>query len=188
MKTKKKNFILVSTLLLIFSCSSSKKTSFTAEQKDEFHKLVQSKSFKITAKWANPLATQSMNAVANAGLLAPGNTINRIDLTGTASFLEVKGDSVSANLPYYGERQIAGAYNSSAIGIQFNGLAKDFKMSYNEKREAYEMQFLATHKTEVFNINAVLFINNAATIYVNSSQRLAINYQGTFKKQQDEVN
>ena len=57
---------------------------------------------------------------------------------GTNNFLEVKGDSVSADLPYYGERQIAGSYNNRDVGVQFEGLAKDFELSYNDKKTVTE--------------------------------------------------
>mgnify|MGYP001951921202 CR=1 FL=1 len=47
---------------------------------------------------------------------------------------------------------------------------------------AYEIQFKAKNKSESFDINAVLFANNTVSFYVNSSQRLTINYQGVLKE------
>ena len=180
---KKNQYPLVALIiLLVLSACGSSKPSYTSEQIEELNKLVESKSFLFEAEFANPLATQSMNAVSNAGLLPPGSAVNRINLMGTNNFLEVKGDTVSANLPYYGERQIAGAYNNSDVGIQFNGVSENFKMSYNETKAAYEFEFTAKNKSEIFNINGVLFANNTVSLYVNSSQRLTINYQGILKE------
>lgn len=180
MKKNQSTLIIIIVLFVVTACGSSK-PAYTVNQIEDLKKLIEHGSFLIEAEFANPLATQSMNAVSSAGLLPPGSAVNRINLMGTNNFLEVKGDSVSANLPYYGERQIAGAYNNSDVGIQFKGVPEDFKMSYNEKKETYEMKFSAKNKSEIFYINAIIFPNNKVSLYVNSSQRLTINYQGMLK-------
>ncbi|MDT0607584.1 DUF4251 domain-containing protein [Croceitalea rosinachiae] len=179
---KNQNTLIAIIILLVISACSSSKPSYNTEQLEALDRLVESGSFLFEAEFANPLATRSMNAVSNAGLLPPGSAVNRINLMGTNNFLEIKGDSVSANLPYYGERQMPGAYNNSNVGIQFDGVAKDFKIYFNEKKGVYELQFKASNNTEVFDINAVLFVNNTVSLYVNSSERLTINYQGVLKK------
>ncbi len=165
-------------LLAFTACRTAKTNDYTEAQLTEFKDQIENRRFIIDAKWANPLSTRSINAIANAGLLAPGSTTNRIDLIGTQSTLEIEGDSVSANLPYYGERQIAGVYNNADVGIKFNGLPNDFKLDFNTKRQAYEMQFSIKNNTEVFDVNATLFPNNKVALYINSSQRLTIQYQG----------
>lgn len=166
----------------VIACSSSKDATYAPEAIAQFHELVQNDSLRINARWANPMGTQSMNAIANAGLLPPGSAVNRIDLIGTSSFLEIKGDSVKAHLPYYGERQMAGVYNSNDVGIEFNGVPKDFAMVFNEKKKVYEMFFNIKNNDEAFDVNAVLFPNRKIIMYINSSQRLTIQYQGVFSE------
>ena len=182
MKTTSKLFFVLALTIAITSCNSSKKVINAENEINALHELVKTKALTITAQWANPMATQSMNAIANAGLLPPGSATNRIDLMGTNSFLEIKGDSVEAHLPYYGERQIAGTYNANDVGIKFKGLPRDFEIEFNEKRKAYEMAFSINDDDEAYDINAVIFPNNKVTLYINSSQRLTINYQGVLKE------
>ncbi|MDT0539719.1 DUF4251 domain-containing protein [Croceitalea sp. P059] len=182
MKKTWSNLILLGIVISFAACSTAKKTNYTDEEIALMHKRVESKSIYIDAKWASPLATQSLNSIANAGMLPPGSSINRIDLYGTSSFLEINGDSVSAELPYYGERQIGGAYNSNNVGINFDGKAENMNMTYIPKRNAYVIEFSIANETEVFNINAVLFPNNNVAVNINSSQRLTIKYQGVLKE------
>jgi hypothetical protein len=164
------------------SCGSQKETA-SAEEMAKLEELVNSKSFRLNARWANPMATQGINAVAASGLLPPGSTPNRIDIIGTASYLEVKNDSGFAILPYFGERQFGSTYNPQDVGIQFKGVPKDFEIEYNEKKQRYEMEFdIINEQGEGFNINATLFPNLNTIFYINSNERRTIGYSGTMNK------
>ncbi len=165
-------------LQILASCGANKTPKYSVEERSQLKELVEEKQISMQARWANPMATASLNSIANSGLLPPGSTVNRIDLQGMRSFLEIKGDSVIADLPYYGERQIAGTYNNNDVGIKFRGVPEDYKAVFNEKKGAYEIQFSIDNKTENFDVNALLFPNKSFTIYINTSQRLTINYQG----------
>lgn len=178
--------ITIITCIVLTACSATKKAKYSEAQLKDFKALVEARNFEFEARWANPMGTQSMNAIANAGLLAPGSTVNRIDLIGTASIFMVKGDSVIADLPYYGERQMGGAYNPNDIGIKFKGVPEKFELNFNEKKQAYEMQFNINNGTEAFNVNGVLFPNKRAMLFINTSQRLTIQYQGDFEELDEE--
>lgn len=175
-----KNITLITVLVIaLVSCSSSKRAKYSQAEIDKLHVRMEHDSLHFTARWALPMGTQSMNSIGASGLLPPGSSVNRIDLIGSNSYLIVKGDSVEAHLPYYGERQIAGIYNANDAGIRFKGVPRDFEMEFNEKRKAYEMAFSINDDDEAFDVNAVFFPNNKVSLYINSSQRLTIQYQGS---------
>ena len=80
MKKLKQIVLPVAAILLLASCASTKKRAYTAEELTAFKSFLESKEYVFKARWANPLASQGLNAIANAGLLAPGNTPGSIDL------------------------------------------------------------------------------------------------------------
>lgn len=180
MKTSIVKYLL--TTLFLVACSGQKQT-ISAEDKAKLKEMVDAKSIHLEAKWANPMATRSMNAISSAGLLPPGSNAGRIDIMGTANYLKIKNDSVFAVLPYYGERQFGGAYNTQEVGIQFQGIPKDFEINYNEKKEHYTFEFgIANAHGEIFNVNGTLFFNMKTTFYINSTERMTIGYLGDISK------
>ena len=73
-------------ILLVQGCGTvSKNTLAETKALDE---LVVSKRFEIESDWALPLATNSLNSIANAGLLPPGSSANRISLVGNPELSE----------------------------------------------------------------------------------------------------
>ncbi len=162
---------------ILLGCASSKSKP-TTEQIQKLETLVQGKLLKFEGEWAMPLTTNSLNQLANAGLLQPGNNASRISLIGNYNFLEVKGDSVSAQLPYYGERQMAGGYNQRNVGVEFNGLAKNFTVEKDTKTQGYQIDFTISKNTEVYDVSMKIFPNLNTYVNINSSQRLTIGYDG----------
>ena len=176
---KMKALALCCTVVLLLAACSSQKVSYTAAEKAQLEEMVTAKTFRLRAQWANPLATTSVSAIVNSGLLLPGSSPNRIDIMSTTAYLEVSPDSVSAQLPYYGERQIANTYNPADVGIQFNGAPEDLKIKYNEKKDSYYFSFdIVNDLGEGFNVNGTLFPNLKTNFYINSTQRFTIGYFG----------
>ena len=156
MKTIVASFIVLS---ILFSCSSAKNS---ISDTHPIHSLISSRSFEFTADWASPMVTQSMNSIANSGLIPPGSTISRINLAGNPNYLKVFGDSVSANLPYYGERQFGGGYGS-ATGIEFNGIPEDYEMM-------------------------AIFPSKSTTVAVSLNNRNSIRYEGAIEALESNIN
>lgn len=181
MKTKKNILITIITLLVLWSCGSSKKTSLTTEQENQLHQFIAGKNFEINSDWAYPLPSTALNSIANSGLLAPGNTVNRISLIGNTNFLIIKGDSIKAQLPYYGERRIVTSYNSNNVGIELNGILKGWKTEFDEKKEHYTLHFQVNQNAENYDFNITIFPNRRTDINVNSTHRNNISYSGNVK-------
>ncbi|UII75796.1 DUF4251 domain-containing protein [Flagellimonas sp. HMM57] len=170
----KYRFFLLSFMLV--GCASQQKN--TVEEIEKLDKLIAKKSFEIRPRWARPLVSNSLNSIANAGLLPLGSTANQIDLMGTSSHFRILGDSVMAKLPYFGERQMGAAYNSTNGGIQFSGIPKNLKIKKQDSGKGYKIDFQINNNTETYNVSVNLHPNLQSRINVNSSHRNMISYSG----------
>lgn len=169
------SLMYLSIFCFVIGCTSTKMGSPT--EIEALKSLMTTKSFEFTADWANPMVTQSLTAVANSGLIPPGSSISRINLAGSSNYLKVFGDSVSANLPYYGERQFGGGYGSST-GIEFKGLADDYVQRFDADKGKYNISFKIKDKAEQYFVMMDVYPNKSTSISVNTSNRLSIRYDG----------
>ncbi|ALM07036.1 hypothetical protein SB49_03885 [Sediminicola sp. YIK13] len=174
----KPNFKYVVILMagITIGCGTSSTTVKSTKQKLE--ELVRAKSFQIECDWAVPLMTNSLNSISNAGFLPLGSTGNQINLIGNPNFLKVEGDTISAYLPYFGERQMGGAYSNSDNAIQFKGIPKNYEVMEDRKTGSKEISFNINNKTESFRVFITLSPNLTSNINVNSSERFSIRYRG----------
>lgn len=182
----KKGILVFLIGMVLANCGSSSKTISSDGNSADLEQLISSKSFEIQMDWATPMASASLNSIANAGLLNQGNNASRISLIGNANFLKVKGDTVSAFLPYYGERQMGGGYNNDGSGIKFEGVPRNYKVSKNDKHNRHEIHFDINEKSESFNVVVTLFPNMSSSVNISSSQRSPIGYQGKVKALSEE--
>lgn len=173
--------ILVS--MLVLGCSSTQKVVLVNAEIDQ---MMAQKAFEITITSAEPMLTQAMVQVANSGILAPGNTVSRIDLGGDGYFITVKGDSVSANLPYYGERQMGGGYGSEN-GIVFDGITQDLRIEKDAVKQNYELNFSIAAGSESLFIHILVGNKGTSSTTVRSSQRNRIRYAGGIKKLKEDL-
>ncbi|MCL6265895.1 DUF4251 domain-containing protein [Flagellimonas myxillae] len=165
--------------ILAFACGTSKNSTLVTEADIQaLHSIVEEGNLEIRAQWARPLLSSSMVAIANSGLLAPQNNAGRIDLTGNPAFLRMVGDSVSAYLPYYGERNMTTGYGNTNNAIQFEGTALDFELKEDEKSDGYVVNFNIANDSETYTVFARMLPGKYSTISVNSSHRQSINYSG----------
>ncbi len=174
-----KFLILALGLFSLVSCGSSREAS--SEDLARLDKLIEDRYFEIENKWAMPLATNSMNQIANAGLLPPGDTASQINIQGDSNYFKFEGDTVSAELPYFGERQMGGGYNQDT-GIKFKGVPEDLEIINEEDKNHYTINFNISEETENYQISLRLYPNLNALIHVNSSNRFTINYRGNLKE------
>jgi len=172
-------------MLTIIACSSTKSTA-TPEEMAAMEKIISTKQFEIKTNWAQPMASQSLNNIAAAGMLPPGSTASRIDISSTGGYLRMMGDSVKADLPYFGERQMGGGYNQGNTGIKFDGIPEDLSIEPNKKGDGKIIQFNINNKTEAFQVIAQVYPAGMARLTVSSSQRDNIWYQGDLSEYKEE--
>jgi len=171
-----KIYLLISCLFLL-GCNSSKKVIEATPQSKALEALVAQKQFIITSDRAFPRASTALNSLANSGLLGAGNSSGSINLIGNSNYLKMEGDTISAELPYYGERQMGGGYTSEA-GIKFKGIPKNYKEIKDTATQHYRITFQINEASESYMISLTLFPNWSSSIVVNSSQRSSISYLG----------
>lgn len=171
------SILAIALFILFFSCGSSK-TESTPEQQIKLSQLVQSKDFEITSDMAYPQVRSGMNSMQDSGIIAPGNSISQIDLTGNTNYVKIVGDSIYAELPYYGERQMNVAYNGSDTFISIKGLVQDYSVKESLKDNSYNISFSARTKTELLQFEINIFQNLNTTMFVNGPTRFPIRYTG----------
>ncbi|MEP0134075.1 MAG: DUF4251 domain-containing protein [Eudoraea sp.] len=169
--------VILGLMVILWSCGSSEKAATTSIQNQVLDNLVAQKSFIIESEWAQPMNTNAMNSVASSGLLPPGNSGSNISLIGNPNYLKVEGDTISAYLPFFGERQMTGGYGDRNA-IEFKGVPNKFKSSKNSNKNTYTLLFSIKEKTEVYKVTITLFNNLNSHIHINSSQRNFIRYIG----------
>lgn len=170
--------LIVGLLLILTGCASQKvETPEMKRMADKIKQKVADKDLEIFVNAANPLANQE---IAKIGLLPAGSTANRILLNGD-EYLKFKGDSLSVYLPYFGTQQLPGEYNKGTQGIQFDLPYESYKVDYNEKKKVHTLKWRLKSQREFLTVIVKLFRSGKATVYVNSSHRTAINYDGNLK-------
>ncbi|MEP2239046.1 MAG: DUF4251 domain-containing protein [Maribacter sp.] len=171
----KTSILFIFALSIVAGCKSSKTM---ISDSHAIHALIASKHIEFTATSASPMVTQSMTAIANSGFIAPGNTVSRIDLNGNGNFLKIAGDSVSANLPYYGERQFGGGYGTTS-GIEFNGLPDNYIQEFNSDKQKYTISFQINDSSDRYTVYVDIFPSRSSVVSVNMANRNAIQYNGS---------
>lgn len=174
---KKILFIIV--LITVFSGCGTANSRDTSRNSTILKEMVENKTFEIISKRAHPLMTSAMQQLGNAGLFGNGSTAGSIDLTTHTNYLRMKNDSISANLPFYGERQMGGGYDN-ASGIEFNGVPKNLQITTSEN-QSYEIRFNINDKnssTENYQVYIKLSPNLSSNIVIRSSHRSNIQYVG----------
>ena len=175
---KKYIIFIVSVLSFVFlSCGSSQKTD--SRESLILNNLITKQTFEIESRWAQPMATNAYNQAVN-GLLPPGSTTGQINLIGNSNYFKMEKDTVSAYLPYFGERQMGGNYGSARGGIEFNDVPEDLEIRPTDK-SGYNIRFSINdkeNKAENYKVYIQIFHDLNANIVINSSQRLSIRYRG----------
>ncbi|WP_197022119.1 DUF4251 domain-containing protein [Sediminibacter sp. Hel_I_10] len=165
------------TACFLMSCGSSK-TSATPEQIAKLDQLVREKSFEIESDWASPMATNALLSLQNAGFFPPGSSASNVSLIGNSNYFRIKGDSISAELPYFGEVQMSSGHYGGDASITLEGTIEDYKVNKNEKKNSYTMTFRARSKNEGYSVFLTLFPSGRTSLRLNGDKRFSIEYTG----------
>ncbi|WP_411767572.1 DUF4251 domain-containing protein [Winogradskyella sp. A3E31] len=178
-------YFLVCISLLLCSCASSKSKA-SPQDIENLKELVESQDFRIESDWAFPQTTFAVQQVMNTLLLPQNGSANRINLIGNSNFLEIKGDSVSSYLPYFGERQMNVQYGGKDSAIQLKGLMENFSVE-EIKGSNYLIKFDAKSSNESFQVYLTLTPGLSSNLIVNSSSRRTIRYSGQVEPSEEEL-
>ena len=172
-----RNFVAFLFVVLLIACGATNQKTSKLEDTQALDDLANAKELKLDVNWVRPLMTTSVSSALSSGLILPGNPISQINVMGNGYFIQIEGDSVSGNLPYYGERQMGGGFNANA-GIKFKGVTENLEITKNEAKQFYNIGFTITEEVETFSVRMRLFPDLSATTVINSSYRTSIRYEG----------
>jgi len=169
---------------LLSSCSTTQNVAVNEAKIKQLKEWIDAKELRVIVNTASPISTQE---IGQLGFLLPnGSTPNRILLTGGNDYFQMSGENIKADLPYFGTRQLGGEYNYNRGGIKFEGKPKSYKVSYDENKKVYLLKYKINANKESFNITVKVFPNHKAEMYINTSHRTAINFNG-FVRQEETV-
>lgn len=128
-----------------------------AQDKPNVANLIQSKQFVFVAETVNPMAgrTRTLTSMYD---------------------LRVTGDTVIADLPYFG-RAYSTTYNMSGGGIEFE--STDFSYVVTQKKKSrYVITINPKDASDVRELTLTVFENGRADLRVNSDNRQSIGFSG----------
>ncbi|MDU8887086.1 DUF4251 domain-containing protein [Yeosuana sp. MJ-SS3] len=159
-------------LVLIFSAQVINAQS-KAEKKDEkeanelkeyrhIQTIIDSKAFEFVGNWAT---TQKGR---------------RINLIGNPNYLRVDGTKAEADLPYFGVAQVA-SYGGDA-GINFNCDLSKYEVKKVDKKKRIVIKANASEGSEKFSLTLTVYPSGNTSLYIISSNRNSITYDGKLSK------
>ena len=168
---------LLLVLLMGIQLTGCKSTEKTRVPNPKLDLLIKNQAFRIAVDAVQPQLTMALAQLNNSQLVRPGNTLSNINVGGEGYFIKMEGDSVAANLPYYGERQMGGGYGSP-VGIVFKEIARDLKIEKTANTNAYQVSFGVPSAEEFYRFMITLENNLDCTAHVTSSHRNRIRFTG----------
>ncbi|MEL6810707.1 MAG: DUF4251 domain-containing protein [Bacteroidota bacterium] len=162
-------------VLLLMGCKS---TLVSEQQAEQNRQQIAAQRYEVVLEWASPSSTRELNALSNANLLGIDNRSGRIDLSGSENYIRVFGDSVSVYLPYQGTRYAGVTPNNTNGTIKFEGVPINYALDYNEAKQRSTVSFGMRDRGERLDVAITIQANNSADVYVSSSQRNSIKYDG----------
>ncbi|QDO94703.1 DUF4251 domain-containing protein [Formosa sediminum] len=158
-------FVLMFSINLGFSQTKAERKALKQEKKEQEYSavktLLETSKFTFEADWAT---TQGGR---------------RISLIGNPNYLKVNDSITEADMPYFGVAHIA-SYGGDG-GINFEGPYKEYSLKYNDKKHTGTIKFDISNDSENFNITLTMYGPDSATLFVNSSNRNSITFDGILK-------
>lgn len=176
--------LLISLLIILLGCKTIPNEEDLASESSEFKALktlVDSRNLVFEAQVAYPFQTNNIIDVSNELMSQTENANGRFSLSANEDYLELKHDSTSARLSYFGELRTSGYSDARDTNIEFNNTVSDYKVKINEKKRHISMSFKVKNDTEQFNIKLLLFSSQKGNLTVYGSNRTTIRYDGEFR-------
>lgn len=165
-------FTITTTVLI--GCGSTKNIPLNTE----LQRMLEEKSFEIRSDWASP--TTTVFAISNTNLFPPvGSNPNNIDIRSNSNFFKMHGDSISADLSFFGQVQLAGSrYLPSNNNIVFHTIPENYSMEYDKKKNRFKIDFRIKHRQEAYRVIILIYNNFKTNMSINSSHRSTVHYRG----------
>ena len=165
--------------LVTMSCGSSSISDKNAKYSlTELQALATNGNYEIVSTFAYPAASNSLNQIANSGLLPPGSNAAAIDIMGTSNYVNYKDNTVEGYLPFFGERNNGARISQNDNAIQFKETPEAYEVTINEKKQLVLVKFDVKDDSENYTVNMSLSRTGRATMSVQSSERSFMRYSG----------
>lgn len=180
---KRRSLILwLCTILLLLGCKSTKSSSEKKADLKILETLLNEKDYKIEVTTVYPFVTAAtMEALNSISLANTGNTATRIDVNGDGYYIKFKQDSVTANLPYFGQQRLSSGRYNSDMGVEFQAEPQNYTLTKHKRKDAFVAEFDIRDKhdnVESYEISITFYSNNSVDINIMPSHRTGINYRG----------
>ena len=176
--------LLTAVLTLFWGCKVNKFDKNETEAKDlaVLKTILAEKNYRIAIEVAYPFVSAATTQVSNVLLRNTGNTANRIDLRGDGNFIEIKNDTLTGYLPFFGEQRLnAGEYGGKDLSIQFEEPLQDLKKKIDSDKGVLELAFTAKQKgnsNERYDIDVKIYSNKNVSVYITPVYRTFMRYSG----------
>ncbi|GAA0871719.1 hypothetical protein GCM10009117_08650 [Gangjinia marincola] len=181
-----KNFVSSIVCIVAFIACAPKMSLADREKAHSEHiEQLKEGALRIEINTAYPFQTNAVNQVSNVIWQFTGNTANRVIVSGSGDFIEIKNDTLHGDLSYIGERQISSPYSSTDIGIRFNSVPREFEIIEDSHHKFIELVANISDRIENYDIRIRLYPTGNASAYINSSLRTPIRYDGIIVKSND---
>lgn len=167
-------------LLVLTGCGAQ--SSNAEKSAEQVQKTLARDQFEIKFDKAMPMTSHALNQVFyQLDFARLGNSPSVIRISDQNSYVKFKKDTVSGDLPFYGEGY-TGHYMNRHSGIKFDGTPEDFEKSEkdNQTRIKFNIRDEERHG-EQYDISITIYKNGKATLHVNSMHRTSISYRGHLK-------
>lgn len=170
---------LVAIVLVLTTSTSgcdSGKAAASAEQMAALDQQLKSNQWRLEVEFAMPMASPEYVSAANLGVTqARGSSVTNVNLTGEGYYLEMRGDSIKAYLPYYGRRDNVTRVGGRG-GIELDTEYTEYKI--RNSRSGKTLEFFARDGYERFRFLMELSPSGRTEVSVFSPQRDVIRYRG----------
>ncbi len=112
----------------------------------------------------------------DAEWMYPRNSV-QLNLVGNPGYIRIDGNTIDMYLPYRGIVRIGGGLNQRA-GIYHDGELAAYTITHNDDKQTSEINLQVKTTVELFDINIKVQSKANTTVFISSSKRDAIRYQG----------
>lgn len=112
----------------------------------------------------------------DAEWMYPRNSV-QLNLVGNPGYIRINGNAIDMYLPYRGVVRIGGGLNQRA-GIYHDGELTSYTITHNDDKQASEINLQVRTTVELFDINIRVQSKANTTVFISSSKRDGIRYQG----------
>ena len=162
-------------LIGVYSCQATQ-VAVNATNQDAAAKSYPLK-INFQPEFVESLSQQGSITAGRAGIWQPWDSGK--NMGGDGYYMILSGNSVKADLPYYGQRDLfRDVYEKPGILID-NKTIENITYGRSADNKVVALEFDVQRLTERFHVRLVIMPDKRAVLFLSSPQRQAVRYEGT---------